>query len=168
MKGGGGGSEGTEGALQMKGRWESNINVWFQWNETECLLYFQNRIIMLSPPISKLMYLWAIYTFHGSDCLFCCSQIGRPILGIYCIHRSQLRECRNWDWGRALSFLGLPSSDFLCSEEATVEKRSGRRNNGWKQDWMKEDEEQRWRRGGGGVVKVLWVHCKWRAGENPI
>ncbi len=38
---------------------------------------------MFCLPISTFMYLWAIYIFPGSVCLFCCSQIGRPVLGIY-------------------------------------------------------------------------------------
>ncbi len=59
----------------MQGRWEFNINVWFR--------YFQNRIIMFCLPISTFMYRRAIYIFPGSVCLFCCSQIGRLILGIY-------------------------------------------------------------------------------------
>jgi hypothetical protein len=41
------------------------------------------------------MYLLAIYIFPGSVCLFCCSQIGRPIWEY--INRSQIHECRNWD-----------------------------------------------------------------------
>ncbi len=48
-------------------------------------------------------------------CLFCCRKICRPILGIYCINRSQIHECGNWDWGRAVSFLRVHKSDFLCS-----------------------------------------------------
>jgi hypothetical protein len=32
---------------------------------------------------SAFMFLWAIYIFPGSVCLFGCSKIGRPILGIY-------------------------------------------------------------------------------------
>ncbi len=49
-------------ALQMKGRWESNINVWFpfmysqKWN-----CYFQNRIIMFRLPVPTLIDLWEIY-----------------------------------------------------------------------------------------------------------
>jgi hypothetical protein len=47
---------------------------------------FQNRIIMFSPN-SILIYLRRIYIFPGSVCLFCCSQISGPILGIYIAHR---------------------------------------------------------------------------------
>jgi hypothetical protein len=36
-----------------------------------------------SLPIPTFMYLWVIYLFPGSVCLFGCSKIGRPILGIY-------------------------------------------------------------------------------------
>jgi hypothetical protein len=32
--------------------------------------------------LSTFMYLGAIHIFRGSVCLFCCSQIGRLILGI--------------------------------------------------------------------------------------
>ncbi len=61
------------------------------------------------------MFLWAIYIFPRSFCLFCCREICRPILGIYCIKRSQIHECGNWDWGRAVSFLRVHKSYFLCS-----------------------------------------------------
>ncbi len=75
-------------ALQVKGQWESKLNVWFSYlciprNETVWPLYLQNRIVMFCLPISTLMYLWAIYIFPGSVCLFFCCQIGKPILGIY-------------------------------------------------------------------------------------
>jgi hypothetical protein len=71
-------------ALQMKGRWESNINIWFpfmhsqKWN-----LYFQNRTMMFSLPVPTLIYLWEIYIIPGWACLFCCRKICGPILGIY-------------------------------------------------------------------------------------
>ncbi len=48
-----------------------------------CLHTVQKRIIMFCLPIYKFMYLWTIYIFPGSVCLFCCSQIDRPIRGIY-------------------------------------------------------------------------------------
>ncbi len=76
---------------QIKGLWESNINVWFRfmnsqkWNCMASLFPGQNYNV-LSPNFQfTLMYLWAIYIFLGLICLFCCSQIGRPILGIYSI-----------------------------------------------------------------------------------
>ncbi len=69
--------------LQMKGRWKSYIHVWFpimdsqKWN-----CYFQNRIIMFCLPVPMLIYLWEIYIFPGSVCLFCCREICGPFLGI--------------------------------------------------------------------------------------
>ncbi len=53
-------------------------------NETVRPHYFQNRIIMFCLPISTFMYLceWFIYS-PRSVCLFSCSQIGIPILGIH-------------------------------------------------------------------------------------
>ncbi len=44
--------------------------------------YFQNRNIMFCLPIPTLIYLWEIFIFPVSVCLFCCSQICGPILGI--------------------------------------------------------------------------------------
>ncbi len=83
-------------------------------NETVQPPYFQNRIIMFCLPISTLIYLWEIYTFPGSVYLFYCSKICGPILRIYSIKHSQAHECRNWDWGRPIPFLGIHRLDFLC------------------------------------------------------
>ncbi len=33
-------------------------------------------------------------------------------MGIYSINRSQIHECRNWERGRAVSFLGIFVSNF--------------------------------------------------------
>ncbi len=46
-------------------------------------MYFQKWNCAVSFPIPKFMFLWAIYIFPGSVCLFDCSIIGRPFLGIY-------------------------------------------------------------------------------------
>ncbi len=71
-------------ALQMKGQWESSINVWFPLMYSQKLnCYFQNRINMFCLPVPTLIYLWEIYVFPGSFCLFCCREICGPILGIY-------------------------------------------------------------------------------------
>jgi hypothetical protein len=56
-------------------------------NETARPCYFQNRIIMFCLQISTFLYLWAIYVFPGSFCLFCCYQKGKVILGLYKSHR---------------------------------------------------------------------------------
>jgi hypothetical protein len=64
---------------------------------------------------STFIYLWAIYIFLGSICLFCCSQIQADWSWEYII-RSHVHQCRNWKQGRALSFLGIHKSDFRYSE----------------------------------------------------
>jgi hypothetical protein len=54
--------------VQMKGWWESNLNVWFpfmyflKWN-----WYFQNRVIMFCLPVPILIYRWEIYTIYFQD-----------------------------------------------------------------------------------------------------
>ncbi len=69
-------------------------------------MYSQKRNCAASVPISTFMCLLVIFTFSRSVQLFSCSRIGRPIRGIY-INRSQKHECRNWDYGRAVPFLGI-------------------------------------------------------------
>ncbi len=98
----------------MKGRWESNINVWFpfmysrKWN-----CYFQNRIIMFCLPVLTLIYLWEICMFPGSVCLFCC---GKNVDRSWeYINRSQTHECGYWDWGRAIPRKEIHKWYFPCS-----------------------------------------------------
>ncbi len=106
-----------QSTLEMKGWWESNINGWFwfmssqKWNWLTSL--FPNRIIMFCLSISTFMFLWAIYIFPGLVCLFCCSQIGRPIWDY--INRSNVHECRNWERGLTVSFMGTHKTDFRYS-----------------------------------------------------
>ncbi len=69
-------------------------------------MYSQKRNFAASVPISTFMCLRAIYIFLGSVHLFSHSRIGRPILGIY-INHSQKHKWGNWDWGRAIPFLGI-------------------------------------------------------------
>ncbi len=89
-------------ALQRKGRGESNMNVWFpfmysqKWN-----FYFQNRILMFCLAVPTLIYLWEIYIFPGSVCLFCCREIPGPVLGIY------ISLSDTWMWN-----LGLMPRNF--------------------------------------------------------
>ncbi len=106
----------------MKGWWEFNINVWFRLcisrNESARPRYFQNRTIMFYLPISSFMYLWAIYICSGLVCLFCGRRKGRPIPYI---NRSQTHECRNWERGRTVSFLGIHKLDYPYSAVGCTE-----------------------------------------------
>ncbi len=70
----------------------------FPRNETARLRCLQNIIIMFCLLISTFMYLWAIYIFPGSVCIFCCSQIGRLIMGVY----KSLTD--TWMWNKAEQF----------------------------------------------------------------
>ncbi len=100
----------------MKGLWEPNISVWFpfmfsqKWN-----CYFQNRIIMFCLPVPTLIYLWKIYKFSGSVCLFCCREICGVDQSWENINHSQTHECGNCDWGRAIPRKGIQKWDFPCS-----------------------------------------------------
>ncbi len=62
------------------------------------------------------MCLWQIYIFPQSVCLFCCWKYvdwSREY-----INRSQTHECGNWDWSRAIPFLGIQKWGFSlpCSQ----------------------------------------------------
>ncbi len=88
--------------------------------------YSQERHCAAAVPIPSFMFLWAIYIFLPQVCLFCCRKIGGPNVGIY-VDRSKTQECGNWDWGRAIPFLGLHKFKFLCSESSySVWARGGR------------------------------------------
>jgi hypothetical protein len=58
------------------------------------------------------MYQAAIYIFPVSVCLFCCSQIGRPILGIYKLHRYMNVGIGN---EARIFVLGIQKSNFRYS-----------------------------------------------------
>ncbi len=86
----------SQGITANEGRSESNINAWyrfmyFQKRKCTASLFPEQNYNILSP--SFHMYLWVIYIY------------------------SQIHECRNWDWGCAVSFLEIHKSDIRCSEE---------------------------------------------------
>ncbi len=60
------------------------------WNK-----YSQKWNCAASVPVPKFMFLWAIYIFPWSVCLFCCRKIGGPIVGIY----KSLTETMMWKLG---------------------------------------------------------------------
>ncbi len=82
---------------QIKGQWESNINVWFPFMYSQkgnC--YFQKwNYNVLSPSSYTLIYLWYIFKFPESVCLFFCREIYEPILGIY----KSLTDTSMWKLG---------------------------------------------------------------------
>ncbi len=65
------------------------------------LLFPKQNYNVLSPSSYTLIYLWEIYIFPGSVCLY--PAAGKYVdrsLGIY-KSLTQTHECGNWDWGRA-------------------------------------------------------------------
>jgi hypothetical protein len=78
----------SEPTLQMKAWWESNINDWFRFMHTQkwncaASTFGKQNYNVLSPNLHiHVPYLWAIYIFPGSVCLFGCNKMGRQILGI--------------------------------------------------------------------------------------
>jgi hypothetical protein len=93
----------------MRGRWEFNINVWF-W-----LMYSQKLLDIF---ISKHNYNVLSPNFHilvsVSDLYI--PRIGLPIcLGIYKSFTDTVHECRNWEQGCAVPFLGINKLFFRYS-----------------------------------------------------
>ncbi len=67
---------------------------------------FQKWNCAASFPISALMYLWAIYIFPSSFRPLGCLIAFADRWWEY-INHSQIHECRNWEWGTTVSFLGI-------------------------------------------------------------
>ncbi len=77
-------------------------------------MYSQKWNCAASFPIFTFMYLCPICTFPRSVHLFCCCEIGRPIVGTY--KALQIHKRMNWEWGRAVSFIsGVFVSNFRYS-----------------------------------------------------
>ncbi len=72
----------------------------------------QKRNWAVTVPIPTFMFLSAIYIFPRSVCIIFCRKIGE-IVRIY--KSLTAYECGNWDWGRAVPFLGINKSTCLCS-----------------------------------------------------
>ncbi len=109
-------------ALQMKGWWESKINVWFPlMYSKKGICCFQNRVIMFclsSTLIYISIYLWEIYIVPGLVCLFCCSKIFGLILRIY----KSLTDTWMWILG-LIPRKGLHKCDFPCSAGTFIGKQ---------------------------------------------
>ncbi len=68
---------------------------------------------MFCLPVLTLIYLWEIYIFQGSVCLFCCWEICGPILGLY----KSLTDTWMWKFGLKpwIPRKGIHKWDFPCS-----------------------------------------------------
>ncbi len=113
--------------IQMKGRWESNINVCFPVMYSQKRnSYFQNRIVMFCLPVPTLIYLWEVWYFQDRSAYSAAGiyvdQSGEYMYGR---NRSQTQECGNWDWGRAIPRKGIHTGDFRCSEYRNMKLSSG-------------------------------------------
>jgi hypothetical protein len=88
--------------LQMMGRWESNINVWFRsmysqkWNCAASLFPKQNYNGLSPNSCICEGFLHILYSHDRS---------------------SQIRKWKNWEWGRAVSLMGIYVSNFRYSDE---------------------------------------------------
>ncbi len=92
---------------------ETNIKyVSYRLREIDDLIWFW---FWLTFPISTFICLWAIYLFRRSICLFCWRKYVDRSWEY--LNSSQTHECRNWDWGRAISTkgLGIHKRDFRCT-----------------------------------------------------
>ncbi len=104
-------------ALQMKGRWESNTNVWFpfmysqKWNCAASLF-----------PVFQFLHSYTCERYSIYFSRICLSILLQPISGtILWIYKLLTDpECMNWDWGYAIPFSGIHKLDFWYSVVQTV------------------------------------------------
>ncbi len=75
------------------------------------LLFPRQNYIVLSPS-PTLIYLWEVYIFPGSVCLFCCREIQYVDQSWEYINPSQTHECRSCDSGRTMPRKGIHKWDF--------------------------------------------------------
>jgi hypothetical protein len=74
---------------------------------------FPERELCGHSPNFTFVCLWAIYIFPQSICLFCCRKyVDRSWKYI---NSSQIHECGNWDWGRAIPRKEIHKWDIPCS-----------------------------------------------------
>jgi hypothetical protein len=96
----------------MKGWWKSNMNVWFRFMYSQKLnwkasFFTKQNYNVLSPNFT--------FIYSQDRSAYFSADKGRPILGIYKSLTNSVHECRNWERGRAVSFLGIHKLDFRYS-----------------------------------------------------
>ncbi len=115
------------------------------WTENR-FMSSQNWNCVGSLPIPIFMYLLVIYIFPGLVCLYGCSIINRPILGIY----KSLTDTKMWK-------LRDRTLQFCLGNNEAVQFHF----------WEYINQNLTFILGSHGHF-IYRVHCKWRAGENPI
>ncbi len=75
-----------------------------------------------SVPISTFMFLWAIYIFPWLVCPSLLQKNRWTDRGKIYLAHTYVRECRNWDWGHAVSFLGVINRIFFAVRNTQREK----------------------------------------------
>ncbi len=101
----------------MKGQWESKI-FWFlfrysqKWNCAASLFPEQNYNVLSPNFYTHIISVDRFMYFQGRSVYFAAAKICGRILGKY---KSLTHECMNWDWGRAIPFLGIHKFDFRYS-----------------------------------------------------
>ncbi len=82
--------------------------------------YFQNKIIMFCLPNSTPVSVSDLYIPRISLLFLLQPNRHDHDQSWEYINRSQIQECRNWEWGRAVSFLGIHKSDFRYNVWITI------------------------------------------------
>jgi hypothetical protein len=91
-------SEGPAGENPIK---MSGADLCIPRNETAQHFVFSKQNYNVLSPNFHIHVSVSNYIIPRSICLFCCSQIGKPILGIY---KSLTDTCRNWERGPQFHF----------------------------------------------------------------
>ncbi len=103
--------------LQMKGRWESNINVQvviYIFLTMKLLFPKQNNNVMFCLPYLH-SYICEIFTYFQDRSAYSAAEKYVVDWSWEYTNRSQTHACGNWDWGRAIPRKGIHKWDFPYS-----------------------------------------------------
>jgi hypothetical protein len=107
--------------VKYQGRFRTGANTRLAWPALQRYNTENSKQIF---PEKELRGLFLNFHIHEPVSDLYIPTIGLPILlqvnkwtdpGYIYINRSQIHECGNWDWVRAIPFLGIHKWDFRCS-----------------------------------------------------